>query len=143
MASKPTTPEPSSLSLRAAPVKTEKNYPSRKWIAKLALSDVVANLLEIGTAEIRRIKIHNDQPEPFQEHPLTVDEEFTRRLARYDSLARHELFCIGVQGYVAQLDLATIEKELRARNLSTGWSDRTDTRTAKEKALVSDILKEK
>ena len=66
MASKPTTPEPSSLSLRAAPVKTEKNYPSRKWIAKLALSDVVANLLEIGTAEIRRIKIHNDQPEPFQ-----------------------------------------------------------------------------
>jgi hypothetical protein len=71
-----------------------------------------------------------------------MDEEFTRRLARYESIARETLFQHRLTTYVNDLGMAELDAHLKARNLSTVWSDRTDTRTAKEKALVSDIIRE-
>ena len=135
MAMKPTTPE------RKEPMK---KYPSRRSIAKLPLSDVIARLLDTGLADLGRRGIYNDEArqDPFVLKPLTLDEEFNRRLACYEFLARHELFASGVQRYVSQLDLATIDKELKTRSLGTTWSNRSDTRTTKEKALVTAIILE-
>jgi hypothetical protein len=124
------------------PTTREKKYPSWKSISKLTLSHVVAKLLETGTADIPRIGIFNDQPEPFEEHPLTVNEEFDRRLTRYESLARHALFCHGVMAYVNELGMAELDTQLKARNLVTVWSDRIDTRTTKERSLATALVLE-
>jgi hypothetical protein len=122
-----------------------KKYPSRKTLAKLSLSEVIARLLATGTAKITRLRYYDDDHanDPFlTTKPLTFDEHMDRRLARYEWMARHSLFYFGVHAYVGALRLSDIDAQLKARNLSTAWSNRSNSSEDKEEALVSAIMQE-
>lgn len=120
----------------------KKPYASRKVLAKFTLSEVIAKLLAIGTVNLGRRGIYNDEArqDPFLIRPLTLDQEFDRRLESYDALARHALFSYGVRVYVQEMRLSEIDEQLKSRELSTAWSNRSNSREDKEKALVVAII---